>query len=191
MPPRRRRPDLSPEASVGHEIARILDRSGPAIAAQLGPQPDTRKLPPAQEEAMWTFELTPEVIARAAFDPAVKQLVDDVKKRTEPLIAQGATAEAAALARFPFRQQLYATGRPKIADQIRYAEAMAKRTGHTEPLPPPPPPPAPEPQPAPPGPSMIQPPDAGMGAAPAPEQPQVAPAGMVPLVTAPQESGYG
>jgi len=163
--------DNSPESFLWREISRQLDRAGPVLAAQLGPPPESAKLSREQEDGLWTWELTPERIARAQFDPAIAKVIEDVRPRVQQLLAQGAEQEATALLRFPFRERLYSTGRPKIEDQVRYAEQMAKRTGHTEPPPPPMPQQPAEPQsPMEPYPGM-QPPD---------QAPVAAPVGMMP-----------
>lgn len=103
---------------------------------------------------MWTWELTPERIARAAADPAIAKVIEDIRPRVQQLLSMGAEQEAEALLRWPFREQLYSTGRPKIEDQVRYAEQMAKRTGHMVAPPPPPPQASPPPEPPAPYPGM-------------------------------------
>jgi hypothetical protein len=144
MPPRRMRRlpgsvplkttrDPSVEQPIWDEINRQLDASGATIAAEMGPAPEHSKLDPNTELKMWNFELTPEMVARAAEDESLAKIVNLVGPRLQQLQEAGAHQEAAVLARWPFRELLYTSGRPRIEDQIKYAEQMAKKSGHWPP----------------------------------------------------------
>src|SRR5688572_26899226 len=118
--------------ALSHEV----DKRAKAAAAELGPGADSVKLSDADKVKRWNFQL-PDDASMQLIEWA-RMVVEEGQQIPPPEVghpfpmrvaewyAKGGGAEAAATARYPFRQDLWERGNVAIEDQVKEAGRLSR-----------------------------------------------------------------